>query len=147
MKIRMFAWPKGGRWTSGKVEISEAKLMEINGRELLIWLAGERARRILTALAQNESAVDVEIEAEDGEVFGGPVEAQETEQTSYGYRIYTKTVKRRYGEFGRLALYGCQINTITQLRGEGWQATLLAGGGAITSTRLAMIGEKIEVKK
>lgn len=147
MKIRMFAWPKGGRWTSGKVEISEAKLMGINGRELLIWLAGERARRILTALAQNESAVDVEIEAEDGEVFGGPVEAQETEQTSYGYRIYTKTVKRRYGEFGRLALYGCQINTITQLRGEGWQATLLAGGGAITSTRLAMIGEKIEVKK
>jgi hypothetical protein len=143
----MFAWPKGGRWTSGKVEISEAKLMGINGRELLIWLAGERARRILTALAQNESAVDVEIEAEDGEVFGGPVEAQETEQTSYGYRIYTKTVKRRYGEFGRLALYGCQINTITQLRGEGWQATLLAGGGAITSTRLAMIGEKIEVKK
>lgn len=147
MKIRMFAWPKGGRWTSGKVEISEAKLMGINGRELLIWLAGERARRILTALAQNESAVDVEIEAEDGEVFGGPVEAQETEQTSYGYRIYTKTVKRRYGEFGRLALYGCRINTITQLRGEGWQATLLAGGGAITSTRLAMIGEKIEVKK
>lgn len=147
MKIRMFAWPKGGRWTSGKVEISEAKLMGINGRELLIWLAGERARRILTALAQNESAVDVEIEAEDGEVFGGPVEAQEMEQTSYGYRIYTKTVKRRYGEFGRLALYGCQINTITQLRGEGWQATLLAGGGAITSTRLAMIGEKIEVKK
>lgn len=147
MNIRMFAWPKGGRWTSGKVEISEAKLMGINGRELLIWLAGERARRILTALAQNESAVDVEIEAEDGEVFGGPVEAQETEQTSYGYRIYTKTVKRRYGEFGRLALYGCQINTITQLRDEGWQATLLAGGGAITSTRLAMIGEKIEVKK
>lgn len=147
MKIRMFAWPKGGRWTSGKVEISEAKLMGINGRELLIWLAGERARRILTALAQNESAVDVEIEAEDGEVFGGPVKEQEMEQTSYGYRIYTKTVKRRYGEFGRLALYGCQINTITQLRGEGWQATLLAGGGAITSTRLAMIGEKIEVKK
>lgn len=147
MKIRVFAWTKGGRGTLSKMEISEAKLMGINGRELLIWLAGERARRILTALAQNESAVDVEIEAEDGEVFGGPVEAQETEQTSYGYRIYTKTVKRRYGEFGRLALYGCQINTITQLRGEGWQATLLAGGGAITAARLAMVGEKIEVKK
>lgn len=147
MKIRVFAWTKGGRGTLSKMEISEAKLMGINGRELLIWLAGERARRILTALAQNESAVDVEIEAEDGEIFGGPVEAQEMEQTSYGYRIYTKTVKRRYGEFGRLALYGCQINTITQLRGEGWQATLMAGGGAITAARLAMVGEKIEVKK
>lgn len=31
MKIRMFAWPKGGRWTSGKVEISEATLMAGGG--------------------------------------------------------------------------------------------------------------------
>lgn len=147
MKIRMFACPKGGRGASGKTEISEAKLMGTNGRVLLIGLAGERARRILTALAQNESTVDVEIEAEDGEVFGGPVNEQEMEQTSYGYRIYTKTVKRRYGEFDRLTLYGCRINTITQSRGEGWQATLLAGGGAITAARLAMVGEKIEVEK
>ena len=122
--------------------------MGINGRELLIWLAGERARRILTALAKNESAVDVEIEAEDGEIFGGPVDVQEMEQTSYdGYRIYAKTVKRRYGEFDKLALYGCRINTITQSRGEDWQATLLAGDGAITAARLAMVGEKIEVEK
>ena len=147
MKIRVFAWPNGGRGTLSKMEISEAKLMGTNGRELLIWLAGERARRILTALAKNESAVDVEIEAEDGEIFGGPVKAQEMEQTSYGYRIYTKTVKRRYGEFDKLALYGCRINTITQSRDEDWQATLLAGGGAITAARLAMVGEKIEVKK
>ena len=147
MKIRVFAWTKGGRGTLSKMEISESKLMGINGRELLIWLAGERARRILTALAQNESAVDVEIEAEDGEIFGGPVKEQEMEQTSYGYRIYAKTVKRRYGEFDRLALYGCRINTITQSRDEDWQATLLAGDGAITAARLAMVGEKIEVEK